>query len=68
LPSIWIPPSGNSQSSARRYQSFIANVFGGLQILGEHVLSGFQPALAAQPGDVQQDAAADDPVVRAVDC
>ena len=27
LPSIWIPPSGNSQSSAPRYQSFRARVF-----------------------------------------
>ena len=27
LPSIWIPPRGNSQSSAPRYQSFIASVF-----------------------------------------
>ncbi len=27
LPSIWMPPSGNSQSSAPRYQSFSARVF-----------------------------------------
>ncbi len=27
LPSIWMPPSGKSQSSAPRYQSFIASVF-----------------------------------------